>query len=147
MSPIEKQSRWPSRRGQTQQWKAVGSFGTVGLEVVLCMLAGFFGGRWLDGKLGTEPYLAVVGFFFGIAAGAKAIFRGWREMQEITAREEREQGNPAPLLDPGEESEDAKRRPEERRQPSEPLDDAAGLDQEDVQETAGRGASHGESKR
>src|SRR5688572_15326738 len=125
---------------QTQQWKAAGSFGTIGLEVVLCMLAGFFGGRWLDGKLGTEPYLAVVGFFFGIAAGAKALLRGWREMQEITAREEREQGNPAPLPDAEEESDEAERRAAERRQATEPLDDASGLDQADVQEPAEGGA-------
>ena len=86
-----------------EAWKASGSYGTIGLELVLCILVGLFGGRWLDGKLGTEPWLAVVGFFFGLAAGAKAIHRGYKEMQQATLREEREEGNPAPRFDPDDE--------------------------------------------
>ncbi|WP_437723260.1 AtpZ/AtpI family protein [Sorangium sp. So ce861] len=82
-----------------QDWKAVGSYGTVGLEVVLCILVGLFIGRWLDAKLGTEPYLAVLWFFFGLGAAGKAVHRAWREMQAAAAREEREQGNPAPMFD------------------------------------------------
>lgn len=86
-----------------EAWKASGSYGTIGLELVLCILVGLFGGRWLDGKFGTEPWLAVLGFFFGLAAGAKAIWRGYKEMQAATEREEREEGNPAPRFDPDEE--------------------------------------------
>ena len=85
------------------QWKAAGSYGTIGLELVLSLMVGLFGGRWLDGKWGTEPWLTVIGFCFGLAAGAKAIHRGWKEMQEVTAREEREEGNPQPRYDPDEE--------------------------------------------
>jgi hypothetical protein len=82
-----------------QEYKALGSFGTLGLEIVLCILLGLFLGRWLDGKLGTEPYVSVVGFLFGLAAAVKAIVRTWKEMQKETAREEREQGNPAPMYE------------------------------------------------
>jgi ATP synthase protein I len=80
-------------------WKGLGSFGTLGLEIVLAIMLGLFGGRWLDQKFHTEPYLAVVGFFFGLTAASKAIWRTWKEMQRETAREEREEGNPAPLWD------------------------------------------------
>lgn len=81
-----------------QDWKAVGSYGTVGLEVVLCIMVGLFVGRWLDGWLGTEPILTVLWFFFGLGAAGKAVHRTWKEMQAVAAREEREQGNPAPLF-------------------------------------------------
>lgn len=81
-----------------QDWKAVGSYGTVGLEVVLCIMVGLFVGRWLDGRLGTEPFLSVLWFFFGLGAAGKAVHRTWKEMQAVAAREEREQGNPAPLF-------------------------------------------------
>ncbi|WP_437295793.1 AtpZ/AtpI family protein [Sorangium sp. So ce426] len=91
-----------------QDWKAVGSYGTVGLEVVLCILVGLFIGRWLDGKLGTDPYLSVLWFFFGLGAAGKAVFRAWKEMQAVAEREEREQGNPAPRFD------DRKARQDER---------------------------------
>jgi hypothetical protein len=82
-----------------QDWKAVGSFGTVGLEMVLSILLGLFFGRWLDGKLGTAPYLSVLWFFFGVGAAARSVHRTWKQMQAMAAREEREQGNPAPLFE------------------------------------------------
>ena len=78
------------------EYKAVGSWGTLGLEIVLSVMFGLFGGRWLDGKLGTEPWLTVLGFFFGCGAAVKSIMRTMKEMKTITAREEKEQGNPAP---------------------------------------------------
>lgn len=87
------------------EYKAVGSWGTLGLEIVLSIMIGFFGGRWLDGKLGTDPYLGVLGFFFGCGAAVKSVLRTMKEMQAVTAREEKEQGNPAPAWE----------RPEERR--------------------------------
>lgn len=82
-----------------QEWKAVGGFGTIGLEIVLSMLIGLFIGRWLDGKLGTAPIMTVVWFFFGLAAAGRSLWRAVKKMQAETAREEREQGNPAPLYD------------------------------------------------
>jgi hypothetical protein len=82
-----------------QDWKAVGSYGTVGLEMVLSILLGLFIGRWLDGKLGTEPVMSVLWFFFGLGAAGKAVHRAWKEMQAVAAREEREEGNPAPRFD------------------------------------------------
>ncbi|WP_437621486.1 AtpZ/AtpI family protein [Sorangium sp. So ce1151] len=93
-----------------QEWKAVGSYGTIGLEVVLSILVGLFIGRWLDGKLGTEPLMSVLWFFFGLGAAGKAVHRAWKDMQAVAAREEREQGNPAPMFD------DRKARQDERAQ-------------------------------
>ncbi|MFT3774303.1 MAG: AtpZ/AtpI family protein [Minicystis sp.] len=81
------------------EYKAVGSWGTLGLEIVMSVMLGFFGGRWLDGRLGTDPYLSVLGFFFGCGAAVKSILRTLNEMKAITAREEREHGNPAPVWD------------------------------------------------
>jgi F0F1-type ATP synthase assembly protein I len=91
-----------------QEWKAVGSFGTIGLEIVLSILLGLFIGRWLDGKLGTAPLMTVIWFFFGLAAAGRSLWRSVKQMQAEAAREEREQGNPTPLFDP--EAERAKER-------------------------------------
>jgi hypothetical protein len=82
-----------------KDWKGIGSVGTVGLEVVVAIIVGLLAGRWLDGRFDTAPYLAVVGFFFGVATAVKAIVRAWRDMQREAAREELEEGNPAPLFD------------------------------------------------
>lgn len=81
------------------EYKAIGSWGTLGLEIVLSVMIGFFGGRWLDAKLGATPWLSLVGFAVGCAAAGKAIHRTWQEMQAVTAREEREKGNPAPVYE------------------------------------------------
>jgi ATP synthase protein I len=81
------------------EYKAVGSWGTLGLEIVLSVMIGFFGGRWLDARFGAAPWLSLLGFFFGCGAAAKAIHRTWTEMQAVTAREEREKGNPPPAYE------------------------------------------------
>ena len=46
-----------------------GGYGTVGLEVVLSIVFGVLAGRWLDGKLGTEPWIMIVAPF-GTSASA-----------------------------------------------------------------------------
>jgi F0F1-type ATP synthase assembly protein I len=81
------------------EYKAVGSWGTLGLEIVLSILIGYFGGHWLDERFGTGPWISIVGFFFGCGAAGKAIHRTWKEMAAVTEREEREHGNPAPLYE------------------------------------------------
>ena len=81
------------------EYKAIGSYSTLSLELVLCVLVGLFGGRQLDRYLSTAPYLSLVGLAFGVAAAAKAVLRALHEMRAITAREEQEQGNPPPAFE------------------------------------------------
>jgi ATP synthase protein I len=45
-----------------------------------------FAGRWLDGRLGTEPWLMIVGVIIGAAAGFFSMSR-----QLVTAPQRREQ--------------------------------------------------------
>jgi F0F1-type ATP synthase assembly protein I len=72
--------------------KGLGDYGTVGLELVLSILVGFLGGRWLDGKLGTNGWLTVIGFVFGTVAGFRALYRAAVKMRKETeAEDEREQ--------------------------------------------------------
>ena len=39
---------------------------SLGSELVVSVLGGFFVGQWLDKKLGTSPWLMLVGSLFGI---------------------------------------------------------------------------------
>ncbi|MEM7138048.1 MAG: AtpZ/AtpI family protein [Myxococcota bacterium] len=68
----------PERR---KQLLAAGRVSTVGLELALSMALGVLGGRWLDGKLGTEPWLQWIGFAFGLAAGAMSLYTVTRSIQ------------------------------------------------------------------
>jgi F0F1-type ATP synthase assembly protein I len=56
-------------------WKGYGTYGSVGLELAVSVLLGLFGGRWLDGKLGTDPWLTWLGLGLGIITGYRAVWR------------------------------------------------------------------------
>ena len=62
-------------REARKQFREAGRLSTVGLELALSITLGVLGGRWLDGKLGTEPWLLWIGFGFGLAAGARSLYR------------------------------------------------------------------------
>jgi ATP synthase protein I len=65
-----------------KQVKVLGSVGTAGIELAVAMVIGLFGGRWLDGVFGTEPWLQWLGFGFGIAAGFRSLFRTARRVHK-----------------------------------------------------------------
>ena len=45
------------------------------MSFVFAIVLGFGAGFWLDGVLGTKPWLAFAGFFFGLAAGVLNVYR------------------------------------------------------------------------
>lgn len=58
-------------RGGGSMWNLL----TVGTVLVACVVAGFLLGSYLDRKLGTSPWLTVVGVLLGTAAGFVELFR------------------------------------------------------------------------
>ena len=55
--------------------RLIGQLSTVGLSFVFALVIGFGGGVWLDGWLGTKPWLTFLGFFLGLAAGIVNVYR------------------------------------------------------------------------
>lgn len=47
----------------------------VGMQFAGAILLFLFLGRWLDSRLGTEPWLLLVGVFVGAAAGFYSLYR------------------------------------------------------------------------
>jgi F0F1-type ATP synthase assembly protein I len=78
-------------RDQREQLKQVLSLSTIGLELGLSIAVGYFGGRWLDAKLGTEPWLQWFGLALGLAAGARSLYRVVRRAQRILDEEDETQ--------------------------------------------------------
>jgi ATP synthase protein I len=75
-----------------QDWKALGNYGTLGLEIALSVVVGLFGGQWLDKRLHTHGVLTWVGFAYGLAAAGRAIYRAMRKAnREAEEAEQREQ--------------------------------------------------------
>ncbi|MEZ4362261.1 MAG: AtpZ/AtpI family protein [Kofleriaceae bacterium] len=46
---------------------------SVGIELALSVLIGMFAGRWLDGKLGSAPWLMIGCLLVGFAAGLRSL--------------------------------------------------------------------------
>lgn len=55
--------------------RLIGQLSTVGMSFVLAIVLGFGGGYLLDGWLGTSPWLTMLGFIAGIAAGVTNVYR------------------------------------------------------------------------
>ncbi len=53
----------------------IGQLSTIGMSFVFALVIGFGGGYWLDGWLGTKPWLSFIGFFLGLAAGVLNVYR------------------------------------------------------------------------
>lgn len=49
--------------------QSFGPYLTMGIQLALAVVVFFFIGRWLDGKLGTAPWLMLAGLLVGIAGG------------------------------------------------------------------------------
>ncbi|HZN54260.1 MAG TPA: AtpZ/AtpI family protein [Candidatus Polarisedimenticolaceae bacterium] len=47
----------------------------IGFEILGPLLVGVFGGRWLDGRLGTQPWLLLVGAVLGAVTGMLNFYR------------------------------------------------------------------------
>lgn len=74
-----------------ETWKVTGGYATVGLEFSISILFGLFGGRALDDWLGTEPWLAIVGFGFGLATGIRFLYRALQRANREAEKAEREE--------------------------------------------------------
>ena len=57
-----------------KQLQLAARFATAGLELVISIVIGYFGGRALDRWLGSEPYCGYVGLVLGVAAGFYNLF-------------------------------------------------------------------------
>lgn len=62
-----------------RQLATLGGVSLVGIEMVISMAIGHHGGGWLDERFGTAPVLARLGFFFGIVAGFRSLYRTARK--------------------------------------------------------------------
>ena len=47
----------------------------VGWYIAGCILLGILGGRWLDGKLHTEPWLMLLGLMVGLLVAFYGVYR------------------------------------------------------------------------
>jgi ATP synthase protein I len=72
-----------------KQMKSFARVSAVGIELALSIVIGLLFGRWLDGKLGTDPWLAILGLVFGTIAGFRSLIQTVRRAsREIESKDE-----------------------------------------------------------
>ena len=75
----------PPGNGQPEEGFSVSEFAGVGIQFAVSILLFLFVGQWLDRKLGTAPWLLIVGVFVG--AGA-SFYSMYRKLTAAQARDE-----------------------------------------------------------
>lgn len=60
---------------------------SVGLELGVSVLIGLLGGMWIDGQLGTDPWIMLVGLVIGFIAGFRAVLRAVERSDKAAAKE------------------------------------------------------------
>ncbi len=50
-------------------------FAGIGIQFVVLVLLGLYGGKWVDGRLHTPPLFLVIGVFAGAGAGFWNMYR------------------------------------------------------------------------
>jgi F0F1-type ATP synthase assembly protein I len=69
-------------------WRAYGRYGSIGIELVLSIGLGYYGGAWLDTHFHTKGWFAGAGFFLGCYAGFKALWVAAKRMERDVERDE-----------------------------------------------------------
>jgi ATP synthase protein I len=82
----------PSGSDKQKGYRQIGLLTAIPAIMVAAPLVGYFSGQWVDGKLGTEPYLAVSGVVLGFVAAGREIAVLIRKAQALD-REENDDGN------------------------------------------------------
>jgi ATP synthase protein I len=70
-------------------YKDIGRYGTVGIELIVSMALGYYAGRWVDAKLGTNGVGAGVGALFGVMVGFYSLWKTSKTMMRDVERAEK----------------------------------------------------------
>lgn len=69
--------------------RRAGLLTSIPLLLAISPIIGFFIGDFLDGKLGTEPYLMIVFVTLGFVAGAREVYRLVKKAYEDESPQDR----------------------------------------------------------
>ena len=84
----------PPGKGQPEEGFSVSEFAGVGIQFAVSILLFLYVGQWLDRKLGTQPWLLIVGVFLGAGLGFYSMYKKLMAAQarDEAARKARREG-------------------------------------------------------
>ncbi|MBC8344190.1 MAG: AtpZ/AtpI family protein [Bacteroidetes bacterium] len=74
-----------------ESWSNAANYSHLGITLAIMILLGFFGGNWLDKKLGWEPVFTISGAFLGATGGFLNLIKTLNEMRKKDENSERDQ--------------------------------------------------------
>ena len=74
----------------TENFGRAGAYSHLGITFAVSILAGFFGGLWIDRKIGTEPLFAIILALLGAAGGFINLVQTLKNIQQKIEEEEKE---------------------------------------------------------
>jgi ATP synthase protein I len=77
----------PGDRDPQPPMAGAAQYAGVGIQFAASIVIFLLAGRWLDGRLGTDPWLMILGVFTGASAGFYSMYR-----QLVLQPRERERG-------------------------------------------------------
>ena len=89
-----------------KQLSTLAKLSSVGIEFAISTVMGLLGGRWVDEKLGTSPWLMILGLFVGVTAGLRSLIRTARQANREANQSPNPSVNPANQSKPSETSDD-----------------------------------------
>ena len=106
-------------------WREYGRYGSVGIELVVSIMLGYYGGHWLDGKIGGgHGWITGFGALAGTYAGFRSLFATAALMQKDIERAERQARGEDPWASPSPEDPSAPttgaRRPDDEKRRDDP---------------------------
>ena len=81
---------------EKEQWALMARYGTVGIEMGLCVIFGWWFGTTADEWFDIAPYGLNFGLFFGVAAAFNAL---WRMYKVIVAEQNHDPHKPDDATD------------------------------------------------
>lgn len=89
MSPRDlRRSVDPAARTGKRAYDAL-SASSVGLELGIAVILGLLFGWWLDGQLGTQPWMMLLFLVFGLVAGFRGVLRAVGRAERAAEVDER----------------------------------------------------------
>jgi ATP synthase protein I len=77
----------PSPKKKSGHYGAASLYLAVPTLLAASILVGFFLGQWADKKLGTEPWLLIVGLVLGMATAGRELYRLVKKAQALEDEE------------------------------------------------------------
>jgi ATP synthase protein I len=88
-APVLRPALDPAARTSRRMYEGL-SASSAGLELGIAVAIGALFGRWLDGKLGTEPWMLLAFLAIGLVAGFRGVLRAVARADRAAQRSEAE---------------------------------------------------------